>query len=124
MRDPTALATAQLDIHYLWIFVRDLLRNLVSTSEHIHSSEHTVEHTDQNFEFLTHNTEFDSIDDSDLALDTIHIDDDLNADDHSQTQKLTKQKHLGNFKSIFRTIAKPNPHFMTTTNSNNKLKPN
>lgn len=98
-RDHTdTLATpTQLDIHFLWIFVRDLLRNLVSTSDTI---EH-IENTDQNFEFLTHNNhDFDSIDDSDF-LATIHIDGDLNADDYSKTQKLLKQKLLGNFKSIF-----------------------
>lgn len=96
-RDTATLATTtQLDIHFLWIFVRDLLSNLVSTSDTI---EHT-ENTDQNFEFLTHNNDdFDSIDDSDF-LATIHIDGDLNGDDYFETQKLLKRKLLGNFKSI------------------------
>lgn len=84
--------TTQLDIHFLWIFVRDLLRNLVSTSETI---EH-IEQTDQNFEFHTHNTDdIDRIDDSDL-LATIHIDGELNADDSFETQKFLKRTLLGN----------------------------
>lgn len=93
-RDTATLATTtQLDIHFLWIFVRDLLRNLVSTSDTI---EH-IEHTDQNFEFLTHNSDdIDSIDDSDL-LATIHIDGESNADDYFETQKLLKRKLLGKF---------------------------
>lgn len=101
-RDTATLATTtttQLDIHFLWIFVRDLLRNLVSTSDTI---EHIEHNTDQNFEFLTHNNDdFDSIDDSHDFLATIHNDGDLNADDYFEKQKLLKRKLLGNFKSIF-----------------------
>lgn len=92
-RDTATLAstTTQLDIHFLWIFVRDLLRNLVSTSDTI---EH-IEHTDQNFEFLPHNSDdIDSIDDSDL-LATNHIDGELNADDYFESPKLLKRKLLG-----------------------------
>lgn len=81
-------APTQLDIHFMWVFLKDLLTSLVSTND----NNETIENTnDINFELNTSN-ECDYLDDSNYL--TIG---DLNDDDNSQKHKLLKQKLLGNF---------------------------
>ncbi|XP_055320467.1 uncharacterized protein LOC129577457 isoform X3 [Sitodiplosis mosellana] len=81
----TPAAATQLDIHFMWIFLKDLLTSLVSTNDHNETNENT---NDINFELNTH---CDYLDDSNYL--TI-IDGDLNDDDNSQKHKLLEQKLL------------------------------
>lgn len=88
-------ASTQLDIHFMWIFLRDLLTSLVSTNDN-----ETNDNTDNNFEMNTSSSECDYLDDSNYL--TI-IDGDLNEDEYFEKHKLLRQKLLGNFYRIFYT---------------------
>lgn len=90
----TATSETQLDIHFLWILLRDLLTSVVDNYE----TNETNENTENCFELNTSSSKFDYIDDTSYL--TI-IDGDLKDDDYSDKQKLFKQKLLGNFQSIF-----------------------
>lgn len=90
----TSASSTQLDIHFMWIFLRDLLTSLVSTND----NETNTENTENNFELNTSSSECDYLEDNDYL--TI-IDGDLNNDEKSYKHKLLKQKLLGNFHSIF-----------------------
>lgn len=83
-------AATQLDIHFMWIFLKDLLTSLVNNNDYNDTNENT---NDINFEL---NTQCDSFDDSNY-LTIIDDDGDLNDDDNSQKHKLLEQKILGNF---------------------------
>lgn len=83
-------ATTQLDIHFLWIFLKDLLTSLVNNNDYNETNENT---NDINFEL---NTQCDYLDDSNY-LTIVDDDGDLNDDDNSQKHKLLEPKLLGNF---------------------------
>lgn len=90
-----AIETAtQLNIHFLWIFLRDLLASIVNTNDNRNNND-TNENTDNTFEL---NGDCDYLDDNDLC--TVYDGDDSNADEHSQKHKLLRQKLLGNFYGI------------------------
>lgn len=92
----------QINIHFLWIFLRDLLTSIVNTNDNIDNNNNnndTNENTDINFELNTSSSDCDYLDDSNSF--TIIDGGDLKADVYSQKHKFLRQKLLGNFYGIF-----------------------
>lgn len=81
-------ASTHLNIHFMWIFLRDLLTSLVNTNDN-----DSNDNTDNNFELNASSNECDYLDDSNYF--TI-IDGDLSEDEYSEKHKLLRQKLLGN----------------------------
>lgn len=91
----------QLNLHFLWIFLRDLLTSIVNTNDNIDNNNNndTNENTDINFELNASSSECDYNDESNSF--TIIDGGDLKADVYSQKHKFLRQKLLGNFYGIF-----------------------
>lgn len=93
---PPSSPSTQLNIHFMWILLKDLLTSLVSTN-----GDKDNQNTEKNFELNTNDSEYDYLELDDSNYLTI-IDGDLKDDEYFQKHKLLKQKLLGNFQLIYK----------------------